>query len=41
MHRFDGLTQPQIAGRFGISVSAVEKHIATALVALAEANLRE
>jgi RNA polymerase sigma factor (sigma-70 family) len=41
MHRFDGLTQPQIAGRFGISVSAVEKHIATALVALAEANLQE
>jgi RNA polymerase sigma factor (sigma-70 family) len=41
MHRFDGLTQPQIADRFGISVSAVEKHIATALAALAEANLQE
>jgi RNA polymerase sigma-70 factor (ECF subfamily) len=41
MHRFDGLTQPDIALRFGISVSAVEKHIAIALAALAEASLRE
>jgi RNA polymerase sigma factor (sigma-70 family) len=41
MHRFDGLTQPQIAARFRISVSAVEKDIATALAALTEANLQE
>jgi RNA polymerase sigma factor (sigma-70 family) len=41
MHRLDGLTQPQIAQHFRISVSAVEKHIATALAALAEASLRE
>jgi len=41
MHRLDGLTQPQIASRFGISVSAVEKHIATALAALAQVNLQE
>lgn len=41
MHRFDGLTQPEIAQRYGISVSAVEKHVAIALAALAEASLRE
>lgn len=41
MHRLDGLTQPQIAQRFRISVSAVEKHIATALAALAEASQQE
>jgi RNA polymerase sigma factor (sigma-70 family) len=41
MHRFDGITQPQIAQRLKISVSAVEKHLATALAALAEANLQE
>jgi len=41
IHRLDGLTQPQTARRFGISVSAVEKHIATALAALAQVNLQE
>lgn len=40
MHRFDGLTQPEIAATFGISVSAVEKHIATALAALTRARGR-
>jgi len=41
MHRFDGLSQTEIAAKLGISVSAVEKHFATALAALAEASLRE
>lgn len=30
MHRLDQLTYTEIAGRVGISVSAVEKHIAKA-----------
>jgi RNA polymerase sigma factor (sigma-70 family) len=34
MHRFDGLTYAQIARRVGLSVSAVEKHVARALVSL-------
>lgn len=31
MHKFDGLTHPQVAQSLGISRSAVEKHIMTAL----------
>lgn len=36
MHRLDGLSYAEIAGRLGISVSAVEKHVAKALLILAE-----
>jgi RNA polymerase sigma-70 factor (ECF subfamily) len=32
LHRFEGMHQPQIAQRLGVSVSAVEKYIARALV---------
>jgi len=34
MHRLDGLSYAQIADHFDISVSAIEKHIATAMAAL-------
>lgn len=36
LHRLQGLTCPQIAGVLGISVSAIEKHIARAALALAD-----
>jgi len=35
LNRFDGLSYPAIAARFGISVSAVEKHMMRALAMLA------
>jgi RNA polymerase sigma factor (sigma-70 family) len=38
MHRLDGLDYTEIAQHMNLSVSAVEKHIASALVVLAEAN---
>ena len=41
MQRLDGLSYSQIAQRLGVSISAVEKHIATALAILADANQQE
>jgi RNA polymerase sigma-70 factor (ECF subfamily) len=41
MHRLDGMSYGQIAARLGISVSAIEKHMISALAALAEANDQE
>jgi RNA polymerase sigma factor (sigma-70 family) len=41
MHRFDGMAQAEIARTLRISVSAVEKHVAIALAALAEASLQK
>jgi RNA polymerase sigma factor (sigma-70 family) len=40
MHRLDGLDYSEIAQHMDLTVSAVEKHIASALVVLAEANDR-
>jgi RNA polymerase sigma-70 factor (ECF subfamily) len=31
MHKFEGLSHPEIAARIGISRSTVEKHMGTAL----------
>jgi RNA polymerase sigma-70 factor (ECF subfamily) len=39
MHRLEGFSYAQIAGLLGVSVSAIEKHMASALSALAAANL--
>lgn len=36
LHYLDGFTYPQIAGQLGISVSAVEKHMARAMLALTQ-----
>jgi RNA polymerase sigma-70 factor (ECF subfamily) len=36
MHRIEGLKYREIAARFGITVSAVEKHVAKAALSLAE-----
>jgi RNA polymerase sigma-70 factor (ECF subfamily) len=41
MQRLDGLSYAQIAERLGISVSAVEKHIASALATLADLDHSE
>lgn len=41
MHRLDGLSYAQIAQRTGLSISSIEKQIASALVMLAEANQTE
>jgi len=38
MHRLDGLTYTQIAQQTGLSISAIEKHIASALAILADVN---
>lgn len=38
MHRLDGLSYAEIASRLGISVSAIEKHMASALAVLADVN---
>lgn len=38
MHRLDGLSYSQIAEKLGVSVSAIEKHIASALATLSDAN---
>jgi RNA polymerase sigma-70 factor (ECF subfamily) len=36
MHKFEGLSHPQVAAALGISRSSVEKHVMAALKALAE-----
>lgn len=38
MHRLDGLSYAEIARRLGVSVSAIEKQMASALVAIADVN---
>jgi RNA polymerase sigma-70 factor (ECF subfamily) len=38
MHRLDGLSYAQIARQLGLSISAIEKHMASALAALARVN---
>jgi RNA polymerase sigma factor (sigma-70 family) len=41
MQRLDGLSYAEIARRLGVSVSAVEKHIASALAVLADVSEKE
>jgi len=38
MHRLDGMSYTEIARHMGVTVSAIEKHIATALATLADVN---
>jgi DNA-directed RNA polymerase specialized sigma24 family protein len=41
MQRLDGLSYAQIATYLGLSISAVEKHMASALAILADASQQE
>lgn len=41
MHRLDGMSYTQIAQVTGISVSAIEKHMARAIAALVQVNVQE
>jgi RNA polymerase sigma factor (sigma-70 family) len=41
MHRLDGLSYAQIAQETGLSISAIEKHIASGLAILANVNVNE
>jgi len=41
MQRIDGFSYAEVATQLGISVSAVEKHVASALAALADVNEQE
>jgi RNA polymerase sigma-70 factor (ECF subfamily) len=41
LHRLDGLSYAQIAEQTGLSISAIEKHVASALVILAKANIAD
>lgn len=41
LHRLEGLTYPQIAAAIGVSVSAIEKHIARAALCIHEEMQRE
>jgi RNA polymerase sigma factor (sigma-70 family) len=41
MHRLDGLSYAQIAQQTGLSISAIEKHMASALAILADVNVNE
>jgi len=41
MHRLDGLSYAQIAQQTGLSISSIEKHMASALVILAKANIAD
>lgn len=41
MHRIDGMSYAQIARHMGVTVSAIEKHMATALATLADVNTWE
>jgi RNA polymerase sigma-70 factor (ECF subfamily) len=41
MHRLDGLSYAQIAQQTGLSISSIEKHMASALAILANVNVNE